>query len=177
MMTAVSGSTTADSVTVGIDIGTTAVKAVAVDDSGQVLARSRIPHRLISPAPDLLEHDAARAWRRGPLQALAAVRAPGDPLDGVCVCSMVPSLTAVDRRGRPQTPGLLYGDARGRGALASDSELAGSDPTTSSIGDTMPDAEGFVRWAAAGHPDAHGYWPAQAVANFALSGVAAIDSG
>ena len=100
--------------TVGIDIGTTAVKAVAVDDAGQVLARSRIPHRLISPAPDLLEHDAGRAWRRGPLQALAAVRAPGDQLDGVCVCSMVPSLAAVDRRGRPQTPGLLYGDGRGR---------------------------------------------------------------
>jgi xylulokinase len=45
------------------------------------------------------------------------------------------------------------------------------------VGDTMPDAEGFVRWAAAGHPDAFGYWPAQAVANFALSGVAAIDAG
>ena len=68
-MTAVSGS-----VTVGVDIGTTAVKAVAVDGSGTVLARSRIPHRLISPAPDLLEHDAGRAWRRGPLQALAGGR-------------------------------------------------------------------------------------------------------
>lgn len=163
-----------DSVTVGIDIGTTAVKAVAVDAAGEVLARSRVPHRLFSPAPDQLEHDAGRAWRRGPLQALAAVRAPGDPLDGVCVCSMVPSLTAVDRRGRPQSPGLLYGDARGRGALAGD---VGGDPTKSTVGDTMPDSEGFLRWAAAGTPDAFGYWPAQAVANFALSGVAAIDSG
>src|SRR5580658_169320 len=108
-MTAVSGS-----VTVGVDIGTTAVKAVAVDASGQVLARSRIAHRLISPAPDLLEHDAGRAWRRGPLQALAGVRVPGRELAGVCVCSMVPSLTAVDVRGRPRSAGLLYGDARGR---------------------------------------------------------------
>ncbi|HEY7947464.1 MAG TPA: FGGY-family carbohydrate kinase [Acidimicrobiales bacterium] len=164
------------SVTVGIDIGTTAVKAVAVDESGTVLARSRVPHRLMSPAPDLLEHDAGRAWRRGPLQALAAVRAPGDALDGVCVCAMVPSLTAVDRRGRPRAPGLLYGDGRGRGALAGEGEPAGGSET-SGIGDTMPDAEGFLRWAAAGTPDAYGYWPAQAVANFALSGVAAIDSG
>jgi xylulokinase len=171
-MTAVSGS-----VTVGIDIGTTAVKAVAVDASGEVLARSRIPHKLLSPAPDLLEHDAGRAWRRGPLQALAAVRAPGEPLDGVCVCSMVPSLTAVDRRGRPQAPGLLYGDGRGRGALVDSADTVGGDPTKSKVGDTMPDAEGFIRWAAAGTPDAYGYWPAQAVANFALSGVAAIDSG
>jgi xylulokinase len=171
MMTAVSGS-----VTVGIDIGTTAVKAVAVDDDGEVLARSRIPHRLLSPAPDLLEHDAGRAWRRGPLQALAAVRSVGDPLDGVCVCSMVPSLTAVDRRGRPRSPGLLYGDGRGRAALAA-GDASDGEASQSSIGDTMPDAEGFLRWAAAGTPDAYGYWPAQAVANFALSGVAAVDAG
>src|ERR1700691_5029798 len=112
MMTAVSGS-----VTVGIDIGTTAVKAVAVDADGEVLARSRIPHRLLSPAPDLLEHDAARAWRRGPLQALAAVRSVGDPLAGVGVWSGGRSLPAGDRGGPPRPRGLLYGDARGRAAL------------------------------------------------------------
>ncbi len=168
-MTTVSGS-----VTVGIDIGTTAVKAVAVDDAGVVLARSRVPHRLISLAPDLLEHDAARAWRRGPLEALAAVHPVGGPLDAVCVCSMVPSLTAVDRRGRPRTPGLLYGDGRGRvspptGEAFDEGAVKGSD--------VLPDSEGFVRWAVAEAPGAFGYWPAQAVANFALGGVAAIDSG
>ena len=139
-----------------------------------VLARSRIPHRLISLAPDLLEHDAGRAWRRGPLQALAAVHPVGGPLDGVCVCSMVPSLTAVDRRGRPRTPGLLYGDGRGgspppTGEAFDEGAVKGSD--------VLPDSEGFLRWAVAEAPGAFGYWPAQAVANFALSGVAAIDSG
>jgi xylulokinase len=171
-MTAVSGS-----VTVGIDIGTTAVKAVAVDDAGEVLARSRVPHRLISPAPDLLEHDAARAWRRGPLQALASVRPPGEPLDGVCVCSMVPSLTAVDRRGRPRAPGLLYGDGRGRRDRPSTTTTTAAEPGSLQGSDVLPDSEGFLRWAVKEAPDAFGYWPAQAVANFALSGVAAIDSG
>jgi len=32
-------------VTIGIDIGTTAVKAVAADDDGRVVARARIPHQ------------------------------------------------------------------------------------------------------------------------------------
>ena len=41
----------------------------------------------------------------------------------------------------------------------------------------MPDAEGFLRWAAASVPDARGYWPCQAVATYALSGVPAIDTG
>ncbi len=41
----------------------------------------------------------------------------------------------------------------------------------------MPDAEGFVRWAVREAPGARGYWPAQAVANYALGGVPAIDTG
>jgi xylulokinase len=86
---------------------------------------------------------------------------------------MVPSLTAVDRRGRPQTPGLLYGDARGRIVRPADA----GEPGSLSQSDVLPDSEGFLRWAATEAPGADGYWPAQAVANFALSGVAAIDSG
>ncbi|HEY5026510.1 MAG TPA: FGGY-family carbohydrate kinase [Acidimicrobiales bacterium] len=162
-MTVVSGS-----ITVGIDIGTTAVKAVAADETGAVLARARIPHRLLTPAPDQLEHDAGQAWRRGPMRALAQVTAGGADVAGVCVTSMVPSLAAVDRRGIPRSPGLLYGDVRGQ-------VVAGPD-----VGDTdsvMPDAGGFVRWAVREVPGARGYWPAQAVANYALGRVPAIDTG
>jgi xylulokinase len=162
-MTVMSGS-----VTVGIDIGTTAVKAVAADEKGTVLARARIPHRLLTPLPDQLEHDAGQAWRRGPMRALAQVTLAGFDLAGVCVTSMVPSLTAVDRRGIPRSPGLLYGDARGR-------ELAG--PQYGDVDSVVPDAGGFVRWAAREAPGARGYWPAQAVANYALGRVPAIDTG
>lgn len=172
-MTAVSGS-----VTVGIDIGTTAVKAVAADETGAVLARARIPHRLLTPAPDQLEHDAAQAWRRGPMRALAQVAASGVDLAAVCVTSMVPSLTAVDGRGIPRSAGLLYGDARGREVST---PATGSDLGQSSGGrdldEAMPDAGGFVRWAVHEVPGARGYWPAQAVANYALGRVPAIDTG
>jgi len=174
-MTTVSGS-----VTVGIDIGTTAVKAVAADEKGTVLARSRIPHRLLTPAPDCLEHDAAKAWRRGPLRALAQMTGTGIDYAGVCVASMVPSLTAVDGRGIPRTPGLLYGDARG----ARDLGMAGAGSATATeaeavpdAGGALPDAVGFVRWARREMPGARGYWPAQAVANYALGRVPAIDTG
>ncbi|MGH9055494.1 MAG: xylulokinase, partial [Acidimicrobiales bacterium] len=56
------------SVTVGIDIATTSTKAVAVDDRGEVVARSRVGHPVVA-APDRMEHDAERAWRRGPRRA------------------------------------------------------------------------------------------------------------
>ena len=149
-------------VTVGIDVGTTATKAVAVDGDGRILARTRRPHELLVPAPGLLEHDAASAWRAGPLAAWGDVRHAGDP-QAVCVAAMVPSLTAVDDRGVPIAAGLLYGDARG-GAIA------GLPP----VGNE--EWAGFLRHLAGRHPDAAGFWPAQTVVNCALGGVAALDT-
>jgi xylulokinase len=152
----------AKEVTIGIDIGTTAVKAVAADQDGQVVARTRIPHQLRVPAPDRLEHDADEAWRRGPLAALRELDRPD--AKAVTVTAMVPSLTAVDDEGTALTPGLLYGDSRGRGA-------AGAD-TTFLNGETVE----FLRWTAREAPDAKGYWPAAAVANHALAGEAVLDN-
>lgn len=165
-MTDVSGS-----VTVGIDIGTTATKAVAATGDGRVVARARVAHNLLTPEPDHIEHEAGRAWRQGPLKALAELAAVVREPAGVCVASMVPSLTPVDARGRPVGPGLLYGDARGRGT-----EPVDSGPGRAEVATVMPDAVGFFRWAATEFPSAAGYWPAQAVANFALGGVPAIDT-
>src|SRR5207253_9132117 len=143
-------------VTVGIDIGTTSVKAIAADADGIVVARARVPHKLLVSAPDQLEHDANQAWRRGPKRALQKVE--GGSANAVAVTAMVPSFTAVDRKGIPRTPGLLYGDARGR--------AAGQERATGDGGEALE----FLRWTAAQYPDAHGYWPAQAVANYGLAG-------
>ena len=152
----------AKDVTIGIDIGTTAVKAVAADEDGQVVARTRIPHQLRVPAPDRLEHDADEAWRRGPLAALTELG--GTDATAVAVTAMVPSLTAVDDVGTPLTPGLLYGDSRGRGP--------GGAHTTFLSGEAVE----FLRWTAGEAPDAKGYWPATAVANYALAGEAVLDT-
>ncbi|MHB1503124.1 MAG: xylulokinase [Acidimicrobiales bacterium] len=154
-----------DTLTVGIDIGTTSVKAVAVDSQGHVVGGSRIVHPVITSAPGYVEHDARRAWRRGPLRALASVVPEGAAVAGVGLSAMVPSMTAVDSRGVPFAPGLLYGDVRGERTgicVASDCGL--------------PDIEGQLRWTASKEPGAQGYWPAQAVASFALCGVPAVDS-
>jgi xylulokinase len=147
--------------TVGIDIGTSSVKAVAADVDGNIVARSRIPHEFFVPTPLRFEHDAKRAWHEGPQRALEALGAV-QPV-GVSVAAMVPSLTAVDADGVPCAPGLLYGDERGHadrpGAIAEAGELAQ-----------------FMHWQAHEHRDARGYWMAQAVANHALSGEGVISS-
>jgi xylulokinase len=141
-------------VTVGIDIGTSSVKAVAADADGTVVASARVPHTFSVPAPLRFEHDARRAWFDGPraaFDALGAVDAVG-----VSVAAMVPSLTAVDANGNPCAPGLLYGDERGRGGR-------GNPVESGEFGR-------FLGWLASEVPGARGYWPAQAVANFALCG-------
>ena len=151
-----------DVTTVGIDIGTTSVKAVVVDDHGHILDRVRVPHPVVVPAPNRFEHDANRAWRAGPQRALS--RLASHHPSAVAVSTMVPSLTAVNRWGRAVTPGLLYGDERGRGEGVERS-------TDSDAGEVV----GFLRWTARAAPTAHGYWPAPAVANFALAGAATVD--
>ncbi len=165
----------ARAITVGVDVGTTSVKALAVDEDGTVIARSRVAHSVVAPEPDILRHDAKRAWRAGPRKAFEQVTEQltgdgGHRLAGVAVASMVHSLTAVSRQGVPVLPGLLYGDREGRPQAAADADAV-------LLPGTMPDAEGFLRWASAHVPDAHGYWPCQAVATYALSGLPAIDTG
>jgi xylulokinase len=155
--------------TIGVDIGTTAVKAVAVDGRGAVVARARVPHGIGTPSADLLEHHADRAWRKGPRKAYAAVAAELDgPAAAFEVTSMVPSITAVDRRGAPMLPGLLYGDARARdeGAIRGPEDAGGE----------RDEGKRMLEWAIAQRPDAHGYWPCQAVATYALAGVPAVDT-
>jgi xylulokinase len=152
-----------EAVTIGIDVGTTAVKAVAADEHGRVLARTRVPHRLRVPAPESLEHDADEAWRRGPLAALDRLARPD--AQAVAVAAMAPSVTAVDPGGHARTPGLLYGDGRGRVPV---------DPAAGGLPPTGEAAE-LVRWTAAAAPGAAGYWPASAVANHALAGAGVVD--
>ncbi|WP_077090360.1 xylulokinase [Mycobacterium rhizamassiliense] len=153
-------------VTIGIDIGTTAVKAVVAAEDGRVAARVRIPHQVRVPSPNRMEHDADEAWRRGPLAALQQL-APGPDVRAVAVSAMVPSLTAVDSTGTAITPGLLYGDERGR---PSEAAKGGPQPLPA-----LGEAAEFLRWTAAAAPGAAGYWPAPAVANHALGGEPVID--
>jgi xylulokinase len=147
--------------TVGIDIGTSSVKAVAADADGNIVSRSRIPHDFFVPSPQRFEHDAKVAWHDGPRLALDAL---GDITPrAVSVAAMVPSLTAVRDDGIPCAPGLLYGDERGH---------ADRESATAEIGELAQ----FMRWQSNEHPDARGYWMAQAVANHALSGQPVISS-
>jgi xylulokinase len=150
-------------VTVGLDIGTTSIKAVAVDAAGDVVARARIPHEIHAPSADVFEHDAREAWVEGPRAALKALDVSN--IRGIGIASLMPSFTAVDNDGMPLTPGLLYGDHRGRCADRD------NDPLNSG------EFKAMLEWTIKQAPDAHGYWTAPAVAGAALGGLPLVDMG
>jgi xylulokinase len=148
----------------GLDVGTTAVKAVLADEDGTVVGRSRMASRLAIGPDGTFEHDALASWWEAPRAVLEQVLAAGRPR-AVAVSAMMPSVAAVGPTGRPLGPGLLYGDGR----LAPSRTGRSSDPTTS---DEMAR---LAAWVAARHPAAAGYWPSQAVANASLGGEGVTD--
>ncbi len=85
---------------------------------------------------------------------------------------MVPSITALNGRGSPLLPGLLYGDARAR-EIGSDGSPIGppSDP-----GGEREQGRRMLGWAVGQQPNASGYWNCQAMATHALTSVPAVDA-
>src|SRR4051794_7603989 len=152
-------------VTVGVDIGTTSVKAIAADGDGNVLASARVPHPIRISAPEAFEHDIDAAWRGGVRDAYAQGSRDLDVV-GVDVAAMVPSLGALRADGHAAGPGLLYGDHRGRRDGANESA------TPVERGELL----GFLGWLRANCPEAERFWPAQAAANHTLCGRGAIDT-
>lgn len=152
-------------VTVGIDIGTTSVKAIAADGNGGVIASARVPHPLRIDDAEELAHDIDAAWIDGVRAAYAQVSGDVDVV-GVNVAAMVPSLGALTADGRAAGPGLLYGDHRGRQT----GDVSGANPVE------RGELVGFLAWLRENCPKAERFWPAQATANHALCGRAALDT-
>jgi xylulokinase len=101
----------------GLDIGTTATKAVLVDDRQSVLAVATVPSRIDQPAPGLSEQDPA-AWIAGVRLALARLRDEAGPsyaaIRAIGLSGHMHSVALLDARLRPLRPALLWNDSRGQ---------------------------------------------------------------
>lgn len=99
---------------VAIDVGTTGARAAAVDLEGRQILEVRRAYPIVSSRPGWAEQD-ARLWRSGALSALGgALRAlgPATHVLGISLTGQCPSVVALDDRGRPVGPGLMYRDNR-----------------------------------------------------------------
>jgi xylulokinase len=94
---------------VGIDVGTTAVKAIRVAEDGEVLARREVPYALSTPRPGWAEQD-PEDWVRATEQALDGLGA-GD-VAGIGLSGQMHGLVALDAAGSVIRPAILWNDQR-----------------------------------------------------------------
>jgi xylulokinase len=94
---------------IGLDVGTTAVKALAVDETGTVLSRAEAGYPLSTPRPGWAEQDPADWWRATE-QALAALGVRD--VAGIGLSGQMHGLVALDAADRVIRPAILWNDGR-----------------------------------------------------------------
>src|SRR5882724_2251834 len=97
----------------GVDIGTTSVKAVAFSAAGEVIERQQEPYAMQHPAPDRSELDPDEVARAvsGCINRIVAAAKPSLPAL-VSFSSAMHSLLATDSAGRPLTSCMIWADNR-----------------------------------------------------------------
>lgn len=101
----------------GLDVGTTSVKAGLFDAGGARLAAAGEEYRLDHPGPDRAQLDAETYWRASQAAVRAALAAAGagrDDVAAISVSSQGETVVPVDGSGRPLAPALVWLDNRAR---------------------------------------------------------------
>jgi xylulokinase len=106
---------------VGLDVGTTGVKAVAVSDRGDVLARAERGYPLATPRPGWSEQDPEDWWRA----AEVALRELGVEPTAVGVSGQMHGLVALDAEDHVLRPAILWNDQRTAAECREIEELVG----------------------------------------------------
>jgi xylulokinase len=98
---------------IGIDVGTTATKAVLIDLNGSRLAEFSRPHPMVRRVSEAAEQDPAD-WMRSIYEALGRFAALSDlrGLRGIGVCSQVNTHVFIDAGGQPVRHAITWQDGR-----------------------------------------------------------------
>jgi xylulokinase len=96
----------------GLDIGTSSLKALLVDDAGKVCARAsaRYPYGSHVSGP-VAEQDPA-AWIDAAHAVITQCVSDGGIPDGIGVCGQVPTLVVLNEDGHPVRPAMTWQDSR-----------------------------------------------------------------
>jgi xylulokinase len=94
---------------VGLDVGTTGVKALAISPEGKVLTRAGQGYPLSTPEPGWSEQDPEDWWRASE-RALAALDV--DEISGIGLSGQMHGLVALDEADRVLRPAILWNDQR-----------------------------------------------------------------
>ncbi len=96
---------------IGIDVGTTATKGLAIDPDGTVLARQEAEYPLSTPRPGWAEQDPDDWWRATQTVLKHLADAAGTPA-GIGLSGQMHGLVALDTDDKPLRPAILWNDQR-----------------------------------------------------------------
>jgi xylulokinase len=121
----------------GVDVGTSACKAVVVDEGGTVRGRAQAGYPLLEPAPTWAEQD-PRAWWdafavavRG---ALADAGVRGREVAAVGLTGQMHGMVALDARDEPVRPAIIWCDQRSAGEAEALAARVGSERVVALVG-------------------------------------------
>ncbi len=127
----------------GIDVGTTAVKALVVDESGAVAGEAESPLEVSVPKPGWSEQDPA-GWWRGTIEAVRAACAGADVrnVEAIGLSGQMHSSVLLDGADRVLRPAILWNDVRTSAQCRSITDTVGRPGLRRLVGN--PALEGFT---------------------------------
>ena len=99
------------STAIGLDVGTSATKGIAVDADGTVLARAEVAYPLSTPRPGWSEQD-PEDWWKATQQVLESLRRDAGEPAGIGLSGQMHGLVALDSADRVLRPAILWNDQR-----------------------------------------------------------------
>ncbi len=122
----------------GIDVSTTASKALIIDAQGNVIASQSYPHRLSTPRPLWSEQEPADWWdasSRAIREVLKSVSA--DDIAAIGLTGQMHGLTSLDADGNSLRPAILWNDGRSSAQCAEITERVGLERLCQLVGTRM----------------------------------------
>lgn len=121
---------------VGLDVGTTSIKAVAYEPDGRAVARATAPTPAHHPRPGWAFYHPDELWERcaGALRAMLGRVDDPRRVAGVAVASIGETVVPLDRGGRPTADAIAWFDTRTRPQAAWLDRVVGRDRLFASTG-------------------------------------------
>lgn len=99
----------------GVDVSTTGVKALLIDQDGNVVGSANTEQPLYTPQPLWSEQDPADWWKgavQSIRQVLSETGVTGDAVQGIGLTGQMHGLTLLDEHGEVLRPAILWNDQR-----------------------------------------------------------------
>ncbi|MBJ7596754.1 MAG: xylulokinase [Candidatus Nephthysia bennettiae] len=141
----------------GLDAGTTGARAVAVDESGKLLASASAGYELSMPRPGWTEQDPALWWEACRRVLAEVSEACAGDFAGLGLTGQMHGSVFLDEAGVPIRPALLWNDQRTAGQCEEITELVGPSRLLEIAGN--PALTGFqapkILWLREEEPEAY----------------------